>query len=120
MDMDWERFAKQMASMARDLLAQDPVDSTIARITSSATELVEGCDAAGILVINGTTVESLAPTEQPVVDSDLLQGRCGEGPCFDAARHLQTDRVFVSAISPRNRPTGPPTLPRPMRSKWAT
>ncbi|WP_374194306.1 GAF and ANTAR domain-containing protein [Streptomyces sp. N35] len=92
--MDWERFAQKMALMARDLLAQDSVSSTLERITGSATELVEGCDAAGILVINGKTVESLAPTEQLVADSDLLQGRCGEGPCFDAARDRRTDRVF--------------------------
>ncbi|MFF9243812.1 GAF and ANTAR domain-containing protein [Streptomyces sp. NPDC014776] len=65
--MDWGRFAQQMASMARDLLAQDSLAATLERITASATELVDGCDAAGIL---------------------------GEGPCFDAAHSSHGERVF--------------------------
>ncbi|MFC9635376.1 GAF and ANTAR domain-containing protein [Streptomyces mirabilis] len=83
-----------MASMARDLLAQESVDATLARITASGTELVEGCDAAGILVLHGSMVDSLAPTDQLVIDSDQLQARLGEGPCFDAARSSQGERVF--------------------------
>ncbi|MFE4580054.1 GAF and ANTAR domain-containing protein [Streptomyces chartreusis] len=92
--MDWGRFAQQMASMARDLLAQDSVAATLERITASATELVEGCDAAGILVLHDSTVETLAPTHQLVVHSDQLQQRLGEGPCFDAARTARGERVF--------------------------
>ncbi|MFJ8630914.1 GAF and ANTAR domain-containing protein [Streptomyces sp. NPDC093568] len=93
-DVDWGRFAQQMAFMARDLLAQDSVSSTLERITASATELVEGCDAAGILVLHDRRVETLAPTHQLVVDSDQLQERLGEGPCFDAARSSVGERVF--------------------------
>ncbi|WP_239015452.1 GAF and ANTAR domain-containing protein [Streptomyces sp. CdTB01] len=92
--MEWARFGQQMAAMARDLLAQDSVDATLGRITSSAVELVEGCDAAGILVLQGRKVRTLAPTDDLVVDSDLLQDRLGEGPCFDTARSSVRDRVF--------------------------
>ncbi|CAM5568376.1 GAF and ANTAR domain-containing protein OS=Streptomyces tendae OX=1932 GN=GUR47_22720 PE=4 SV=1 [Streptomyces tendae] len=91
---DWRGFAEQMASLARDLLAQETLDDTLERITASATELVEDCDAAGILVLRGGHVQSLAPTEQVVVDSDDLQGRLGEGPCLDAARSSSGDRQF--------------------------
>ncbi|WP_432044162.1 GAF and ANTAR domain-containing protein [Streptomyces cadmiisoli] len=83
-----------MASMARDLLAQDSVTATLERVTASATELVDGCDAAGILVLHGRQVESLAPTHQMVIDNDQLQERMGEGPCFDAARISTGERVF--------------------------
>ncbi|MGW1954467.1 GAF and ANTAR domain-containing protein [Streptomyces sp. NPDC001920] len=92
--MDWGRFAQQLASMARELLAQDSVKGTLDRITASATDLVGGCDAAGILVLHGREVETLSPTDQLVVDSDRLQARLGEGPCFDAARTSQGQRVF--------------------------
>ncbi|MFE5398303.1 GAF and ANTAR domain-containing protein [Streptomyces sp. NPDC056568] len=91
---DWRGFAQQMASLARDLLAQESVNDTLKRITGSATELVEGCDAAGILILRGDQVQSLAPTDQVVVDSDALQGRVGEGPCFDAARTSEGQRQF--------------------------
>ncbi|MFE5813345.1 GAF and ANTAR domain-containing protein [Streptomyces sp. NPDC056479] len=92
--MDWSRFAQQMASMARDLLAQESVDATLERITSSAIELVEGCDAAGILVVQSKKVQTLAPTQELVVESDRLQERLGEGPCFDAALTRLGERVF--------------------------
>ncbi|MFR0358663.1 GAF and ANTAR domain-containing protein [Streptomyces sediminimaris] len=92
--MDWAHFAQQMASMARDLLAQTSVDSTLGRITASAVDLVEGCDAAGILVLKDTQVRTLAPTEQMVTDSDRLQEQLGQGPCFDAARTKDGERVF--------------------------
>ncbi|ELP69306.1 GAF and ANTAR domain-containing protein [Streptomyces turgidiscabies] len=109
--MDWGRFAQEMASMARDLLAQDSVEATLQRITTSATELMEDCDAAGILMLRGRKVESLAPTEQLVIDSDRLQERLGEGPCFDAARTSLGERVFrmadVTADQPRWPAYGP-------------
>ncbi|GAA2522442.1 GAF and ANTAR domain-containing protein [Streptomyces longisporus] len=92
--MDWERFAQQMASMARNLLAQDSVAATLERITASATELVDGCDAAGILVLHGTKVETLAPTHELVTDSHRLQERLSQGPCFDVARNSQGERVY--------------------------
>ncbi|WP_413805852.1 GAF and ANTAR domain-containing protein [Streptomyces sp. OE57] len=92
--MDWEAFAERMATMARDLLAQESVEATLERISACAVDIVEGCDAAGILVLHGSRVESLAPTEGLVVRSDRLQERLREGPCFDAARRLDGERVF--------------------------
>ncbi|CAL9451726.1 GAF and ANTAR domain-containing protein [Streptomyces levis] len=92
--MDWRVFAREMASMARDLLAQDSVETTLGHITHAAVELVSGCDAAGILLLHGKKVESLAPTHDLVVESDRLQEQLGEGPCFDAARTSTGERVF--------------------------
>lgn len=94
MGMDWSRFARQMASMARELLAQDSVTATLQHITASATELVEGCDAAGILVLRGKKAETLASTDPLVIECDELQERLGHGPCFDAARTSAGERVF--------------------------
>ncbi|MFF3645631.1 GAF and ANTAR domain-containing protein [Streptomyces sp. NPDC002564] len=84
--MDWREFAVQMASMARELLAQESVSATLERITSSAVELIDGCDAAGVLVLGNGRAETLAPTDRLVNDSDRLQEQLGEGPCLDAAR----------------------------------
>ncbi|WP_251096709.1 GAF and ANTAR domain-containing protein [Streptomyces sp. Caat 7-52] len=110
--MDWREFAQQMASMARSLLAQTSVQETLESITSSATELVEGCDEAGILVLRGLQVESLAATEQLVVDSDRLQERLREGPCFDAARSRSGERVFRISDFTDEEPRWPAFAPR--------
>lgn len=80
--------------MAHDLLEQPSVNETLGRITGSATELVEGCDAAGILLLSDQEAVSLAPSEPLVVELDQLQYRLGQGPCFDAARHSTGERVF--------------------------
>ncbi|MFF6783142.1 ANTAR domain-containing protein [Streptomyces sp. NPDC012510] len=104
-----------MASLARDLLAQQSVDATLERITVSATELVEGCDAAGVLVLHGRKVRTLAPTDQLVVDSDLLQERLGEGPCFDAAVGSRGEQVFRIADLTAQPPRWPSYAPRAKR-----
>ncbi|WP_203643961.1 GAF and ANTAR domain-containing protein [Streptomyces sp. SID14478] len=84
--MDWRDFAVHMASAARGFLAVDGVDSTLDKATAAAVELVEGCDAAGVLVLGQGRVTTLAPTSSLVEESDQLQGQVGEGPCFDVAR----------------------------------
>ncbi len=84
--MDWREFAVQLASTARELLAQDSVDGTLRKVTESATRLIDGCEAAGILLLSKGRAETLAPTEELVNLSDQLQARVGEGPCYDAAR----------------------------------
>ncbi|MFB7090478.1 GAF and ANTAR domain-containing protein [Streptomyces sp. NPDC056296] len=110
--MDWRGFAQRMASLARDLLAQESVDATLERITSAATELVEGCDESGILILNGGTVRSLAPTGQLVVESDHLQERLGEGPCFDAARTTTGERTYRIADFTQTQPRWPAYAPQ--------
>ncbi|QHC31867.1 MULTISPECIES: GAF and ANTAR domain-containing protein [unclassified Streptomyces] len=92
--MDWRAFAERMAALARDLLAQETVTDTLERITRSATELVPGCDAAGVLILHAKGVRTLAPTDQVVIDSDQLQESLQEGPCYDVARPESDERVF--------------------------
>jgi transcriptional regulator with GAF, ATPase, and Fis domain len=113
--MDWAGYAQQMASLARDLLAQASVDATLERITGSAIELVEGCDAAGILVLHDKKVQTLAPTGKLVVDSDRLQEQLGEGPCFDAARTKEGERVFRIPDFTREQPRWPGFAPEALR-----
>lgn len=75
--------------MARDLLSQGSLQATLDRIAYHSVELVEGCDVAGILSVRDRTVRTLAGTHELVWESDRLQSRLSEGPCFDAARDRQ-------------------------------
>lgn len=109
--MEWREYAEQMALLARDLLSQVSVQSTLDEIAASAVKLVEGCDAAGILVLHGKEVRTLAPTDQLVVDSDRLQERLGEGPCFDVARAENDERVFRIRDFTREQPRWPEYAP---------
>ncbi|MFF3531326.1 GAF and ANTAR domain-containing protein [Streptomyces rubiginosohelvolus] len=86
--MDWQRFAEQMGVMAQDLREQPSVDATLGRVTGAAVELVEGCEAAGVVVLGGQGPVSLTPSQPLVAELDELQGKLDQGPCLDAARRV--------------------------------
>jgi transcriptional regulator with GAF, ATPase, and Fis domain len=79
-------LATALAQMARDLLAQDSLQQTLNRIVRHAVDLVQGCEMAGIMVLQGRRVHTLAATDDLVRTSDRIQGEVGQGPCFDATR----------------------------------
>jgi GAF domain-containing protein len=83
----WPELAVALAEMARELLAQGSVEETLERICTLAVELVEGCEAAGIMVLRDGKVETLAASDDVVRASDRMQGEFREGPCFDATRN---------------------------------
>lgn len=79
-------LATALAQMARDLLAQDSLQQTLDRIVRHAVGLVQGCESAGIMILQGGRVHTLAATDDVVLTSDRIQGEVGQGPCFDAVR----------------------------------
>lgn len=84
-----EKFATELAQMARDLLAQQSVQQTLDRIVEHAVQLVDGCESAGVLTVDAKQVRTLATTSDLVRTSDRIQGELGEGPCFDATRNAE-------------------------------
>lgn len=82
----WEELAVGLADMARRLLSEPTVEATLSAIVTSAVELVEGCEAAGIMTVRRGQVQTLAATDNVARVSDHLQGTLAEGPCFDATR----------------------------------
>lgn len=86
-EQDWKELATSLAHMARDLLSRTTVQDTLDRISEFAVEMVDGCEAAGILVLRGNRALTMACTDNVVQASDRIQGELGEGPCFDAAKH---------------------------------
>jgi transcriptional regulator with GAF, ATPase, and Fis domain len=93
-------LAMALADMARDLLAQETVQETLDRIVNHSVNLVDGCEAAGIMVVRDKEVRTLSVSDDLVTTSDRLQGELGEGPCYDAARREQ--QVYrVSDMSER-------------------
>jgi transcriptional regulator with GAF, ATPase, and Fis domain len=92
--VEWREYSEQMALLARGLLAQDSVQTTLDEIAAAAVKLVDGCDAAGILALRKGRVVTLAACGDMVEKSDRLQGELREGPCFDLARRKDGERVY--------------------------
>ncbi|WP_112470516.1 GAF and ANTAR domain-containing protein [Streptomyces triticisoli] len=109
--MDWREFAEQMARLARRLLAQESAQETLDEIVQAAVELIEGCEASGVLVLRKGRAVTLATTSDMVVESDRLQEELGEGPCFDAARRAGEDRMFRIADLTQPQPDWPRYAP---------
>lgn len=84
--------AAALATMARDLLAQPGVEETLDRVVAHAVDLVDGCEASGILVVEDGKVHTVAATHALARESDRVQGELGEGPCLNAT--LDEEQVF--------------------------
>ncbi len=105
--VEWQRYAEQMARLARELGAQDSLQATLDAISSSAVKVIDGCDAAGILAVSKGRAVTLSVCGDMVAESDRLQGEFGEGPCFDAARRVDGERLFRIADMTRPQPSWP-------------
>ncbi|MFF8594655.1 GAF and ANTAR domain-containing protein [Streptomyces sp. NPDC015220] len=109
--MDWREFAEQMAELARRLLAQGSPQATLDGVVAAAVQLIDGCEASGILAVRRGRAVSLAVSGDMVAESDRLQGELNEGPCFDAARRVNDDRIFRIADMSKPQPAWPRYAP---------
>jgi GAF domain-containing protein len=74
----------QFAAIARSLRNEPDELQTLEKALEAAVEVVSGCDAAGITLVQRRhrTVETPAATDDLARRSDQLQLEVGEGPCL--------------------------------------
>jgi GAF domain-containing protein len=91
--IDWDSFSEFTASFsatAQTLFSAGGVTHTLASVVEMSVATIEGCDFAGIFLIDGGEVTTPSHTDTIVVEIDALQHQTGEGPCLDAVRHRLT------------------------------
>ncbi|MEA2826003.1 MAG: hypothetical protein QOG43_442 [Actinomycetota bacterium] len=86
-------LAETFGEVARTLLGQHDVETTLDRICLLAVQTVDGCEAAGISIATGTLVTSHTTTDEVPRLLDAIQSETQEGPCVDAIREHQ---VFLT------------------------
>lgn len=86
-------LATDFAVVARALFSASSVRDTLREVVELATATIEGCDFAGIFLIEASMVTTAAQTDPVVAEIDDLQHRSEEGPCLDA----MTKRVILYA-----------------------
>ena len=69
---------------ARILFSAGSVSDTLQAVVRLAVATIEGCDVAGIFLLEGGAVTTPVQTDTIVAEVDAAQHRCGEGPCLDA------------------------------------
>src|SRR5580700_7616890 len=84
-DADVE-LAQEFGEIARILIAEADPQSTLERIVSLAVKTIDGCEHAGLSVIEGKRVTSPASSDEVPALVDRIQSETGEGPCVDAIK----------------------------------
>jgi len=86
-------LAETFAEVARVLLDERYVDTTLNRICTLAVDTVEGCEAAGISIAEGKRVTNRSTTNDLPRIVDTIQSETQQGPCVDAIREHE---VFMT------------------------
>lgn len=91
-----------IAEVAHALFEPATVLGVLHRVVDLAVKTIEGCDAAGIFLVEHGQVVTKASTDPIVEELEASQFETGEGPCLDAlcerttlyAQHLAEDRQW--------------------------
>lgn len=75
------------AEVARALVAEEDVKQTLQKIVDLAVETIQGCDHAGVTLLNGRLASTAAASDEVPETVDAIQYETGEGPCLDAIRN---------------------------------
>jgi GAF domain-containing protein len=76
---------RELSDVAVALFEAGSVQATLEEIVKLAEKAVDGCDAAGILIVEAGTARTLAASSRLASTIDDMQINAGEGPCVDAA-----------------------------------
>ena len=102
----FSELTANFSETARILFSAGSVSSTLDAVVAMAVETIEGCDFAGLFLVEGDTVVTPLSTDPIVEVIDTLQHQTGEGPCLDAIAQgvmvygddLNTDRVGRTSV----------------------
>jgi uncharacterized protein YjbJ (UPF0337 family) len=100
-------IALNFSETVRILFSAGSVTDTLASVVDLAVATIEGCDFAGIFLIEGDLVTTPVHTHLIVVAVEALQHQTGEGPCLDAIAH----RLIFYADDLNNDPRWPHFAP---------
>jgi GAF domain-containing protein len=112
-------LAADFSDTARILFAASSVTDTLAQVVALAVATIEGCDFAGLFLLENDVVTSPVHTDPIVNEIDALQHETGEGPCLDAVAQRQIFYADDAADDPRWPRFGPQASAAGIRSVLA-
>ena len=77
-------FTANFAETAQILFSAGNVNDTLASVVELAVATIDGCDCAGLFLIDGDVATTPVSTDPLVDEVDALQYGSGQGPCLDA------------------------------------
>jgi hypothetical protein len=79
----FSELALSVSETVRSLFSAGSVTDTLVRVVELAVSTIEGCDYAGLFLVDAGVVTAQLHTDPIVLEVDMLQ-RMNEGPCLDA------------------------------------
>lgn len=79
-------LSQALADVARALLAETSLQSTLEKIVTLTVRMVPGCEFAGVSLIEGRRISTPASTSEVLQAVDSIQYETDQGPCLDAIR----------------------------------
>ncbi|MBW3651647.1 MAG: GAF domain-containing protein, partial [Actinobacteria bacterium] len=79
-------LAGTFAELARALLAEPTLDATLQKIVSRAVGTINGCESAGISLIEKRKITTAASSNDTPEQVDAIQYETDQGPCLEAIR----------------------------------
>lgn len=108
-----------LSEVALALFAPGTLQGTLQRIVNLAVATIDGCDAAGVFIVENVLVTTAASTDPLVLVLDRLQIDTDEGPCLDAIAGEGTVYADDLADSQRWSRFGPAAVDAGIRSVLA-
>jgi hypothetical protein len=97
-----------LSEVARTLSSGGTVEDTLALTLGLAESVIDGCDFAGLYLMDAGTTSVPTSTDPRVVELDTLQHGVGQGPSIDAITGKVSIYVTDLAEDPRWPQFGPP------------
>ena len=85
-------LARTFAEIARVLRAEHSVERTLKRICELGVQTIDGCEHAGVLLVEGRKITTPAASGEVPARLDAIQNEINEGPCLDSIREHE---IFV-------------------------
>lgn len=86
-----DEFNRELAAAARGMQDEDSSKQAMERAVVIATQILPGCEAAGVCVVyRGHRIDTHATSNDALRQVDALQHELDEGPCLDALQQHDT------------------------------
>lgn len=108
-----------VGAVAGVVLSGSTLEGTLQRVVGAAVSTIDGCDLAGVFIVDGQAVRTVAHSHDAVIDIDRQQHHLGEGPCLDALAGRGAIYVGELADDSRYRRFGPVAAASGIRSVLA-
>lgn len=82
-------LSRSVSQIANALFSAGSVNDTLASVVQLATTTIDGCDLAGIFMLDCEVLTTPVFTDPKVLTIDAAQTSTREGPCLDAIAHRQ-------------------------------